>query len=152
MKSAVNFPRMREIFFAKETWQVGGEGRFDGVFHLYKGGRDLSGRFRSDEARVNGLSLPELTGSLRWTPDRFEVTNAQSGFYGGAMRFGYSIAPLGKGQRTRAEFDTTYHNVDLSNFSNTTGWAGIRVAGCFQGAPRSIGRSAASSIGRETAT
>ena len=34
MKSAVNFPRMREIFFAKETWQVGGEGRFDGVFHL----------------------------------------------------------------------------------------------------------------------
>ena len=112
---------------------MGGEGHFDGVFHLYKGGRDLSGRFRSDEARVNGLSLPELTGSLRWTPDRFEVTNAQSGFYGGAMRFGYSIAPLGKGQRTRAKFDTTYHDVDLSNFSNSTGWAGIRVAGLLSG-------------------
>jgi len=88
VKSAVNFPRMREIFFAKENWQLGGEGRFDGVFHLYKGGRDLSGRFRSEEARVNGLSFPELTGSLRWTPDLFEVTNAQSRFYGGVMRFG----------------------------------------------------------------
>jgi translocation-and-assembly-module (TAM) inner membrane subunit TamB-like protein len=133
VKSVVNFPRMREIFFAKETWQLGGDGHFDGVFHLYKGGRDLSGRFASGEARVNGLSFPDLTGSLRWTPDRFEVTNAQSRFYGGGMKFGYSIAPLGRGQRPRARFETKYQDVDLSNFSNAMTWPGIRVAGLLSG-------------------
>ena len=49
------------------------------------------------------------------------------------MRFGYAIAPLGKGQRPRAKFDAKYQDVDLSNFSNATGWAGIRVAGLLSG-------------------
>ena len=55
VQSVVQFPRMREIFFARERWRLGGEGHFTGVFHLFKGGRDLSGTFTSPLARVNDL-------------------------------------------------------------------------------------------------
>ncbi len=87
--SVVQFPRMREIFFAREPWRLAGDGHFTGVFHLFKGGRSLTGDFTSAETRVNGLVFPELKGQLRWLPDRFEVFNAQSRFYGGGMRFEY---------------------------------------------------------------
>ena len=56
--SRVNFPRMKEIFFAKEPWRVAGDGHFVGVFHLFKGGHDLHGDFTSPEAHVNGMPFP----------------------------------------------------------------------------------------------
>src|SRR5262245_50785577 len=34
VQSSVDFPRMKEIFFAKEPWRVAGDGHFVGVFHL----------------------------------------------------------------------------------------------------------------------
>ena len=132
-ESSVNFPRMKEIFFAKEPWRVAGDGHFVGVFHLFKGGRDLHGDFTSPEARVNGMRFPELKGSLRWAPDRFDVTRAQSRFYGGGMRFEYALAPLGRGKHPSATFNATYEAVDLSSLGSAMEWPGIRVAGALSG-------------------
>jgi hypothetical protein len=37
VRSRVDFPRMREIFFRDETWRLAGEGDFDGTFHVLRG-------------------------------------------------------------------------------------------------------------------
>ena len=65
---------MREMFFARDTFSLHGEGHFDGTFHLFKGGRELKGDFTSAQAGVNDYRFPNLAGSLVWMPDRFEVT------------------------------------------------------------------------------
>jgi len=130
--SVVDFPRMRELFFAGETWRVAGEGTFDGTFHLFKGGRELKGQFASALARVNDFEFPTLTGSLLWVPDRFEVTRAASGFYGGRTSFEYVLAPLGTGEPTPARFDASYRDVDLAQFTDFLG-SDLRLAGLATG-------------------
>ncbi|MEZ5286269.1 MAG: hypothetical protein R2712_15960 [Vicinamibacterales bacterium] len=87
VKSKVQFPRMREIFFARDTFSLYGEGDFEGTFHLFKGGRELRGNFYSAEAGLDEFRFPDLEGALVWLPDRFEVTRASSGFYGGRTAF-----------------------------------------------------------------
>ena len=86
---------MREIFFTKERWRLRGDGGFTGVFHLFKGGRELKGTFASAEAGVNEYRFQALQGSLLWLPQKFEVTNATARVYGGTARFGYLMAPIG---------------------------------------------------------
>ena len=51
VKSVVDFKRMRELFFAKDNYTLSGEGRFNGVFHLFKGGRSLTGAIRERRGR-----------------------------------------------------------------------------------------------------
>ncbi len=110
--SVVDFPRMREIFFSREQWVLGGEGHFTGVFHLFKGGRELKGDFTSAEAQVNSMHFPKLAGSLIWVPDRFEVTEADADFYGGRTHFTYGLKPLGKSDvRPTASFDADFDRV-----------------------------------------
>jgi hypothetical protein len=134
VKSVVDFPRMREIFFARETWVLGGEGRFTGVFHLFKGGRELKGDFTSPEARVNGLRFPRLAGSVIWVPDRFEVTEARADFYGGTTEFAYGLKPLGNAtRRPTASFDAAFQGVDLTTLGAAFEWPGIRPAGSLSG-------------------
>ena len=134
VKSVVDFPRMREIFFAREKWVLGGEGHFAGTFHLFKGGRELKGDFTSAEAQVNGMRFPKLAGSLIWVPDRFEVTEADADFYGGRTQFSYALKPLGKaGVRPTASFDADFDRVDLSTLGAAFDWAGIRPAGAMSG-------------------
>ena len=82
VKSKVQFPRMREIFFARDTFSLHGEGDFTGTFHLFKGGRELKGNFFSREAGINDYRFRNLEGALEWVPDRFEVTHASSEFHG----------------------------------------------------------------------
>ncbi len=137
VKSLVQFPRMREIFFARERWRLAGEGHFTGVFHLFKGGRDLSGTFASPIAKVNDLQFPDLRGSLQWLPGSFKVTKASSAFEGGRMQFDYGIAPLGRpNQRPRATFDTEYESVDLARLSTLFKFEGIQIAGSMSGRTR----------------
>jgi hypothetical protein len=54
VKSRVNFPRMRELFFKDEPWRLSGAGDFTGTFRLFKTGedtnRDLTGAFASELA------------------------------------------------------------------------------------------------------
>lgn len=130
VKSTIQFPRMREIFFAANTFDLHGEGRFEGTFHLFKGGRELKGNFYSREAGVNRFRFPDLEGSLLWVPDRFEVTRASSGFSDGQIDFTYLMSPLDqRGQRSRQRFVADYRDVDVLALTTLLETRGLRVSG-----------------------
>jgi hypothetical protein len=130
VKSRIHFPRMRELFFARDTFSLHGDGDFNGTFHLFKGGRELKGDFYSRLAGVNRYRFSDLQGSLIWLPDRFAVTEATSRFYGGHSNFTYTMAPLGKpGVRATATFDAEYQDVDLLLFTNFLELQGLRLTG-----------------------
>jgi hypothetical protein len=133
VRSHVQFPKMREIFFAREKFRLTGEGEFTGTFHLYKGGRDVEGDFASPLLLVNNFRFPDLAGHLRWLPDSFNVTKGSSRFHGGTAHFTYSIAPIGAPTPAIARFDASYENVDLANFTDYLGTKGLRLAGRASG-------------------
>src|SRR5437588_3810556 len=140
VNSTVDFHRMREIFFAAETYTLSGEGRFNGLFHLYRGGRALTGSFTSDELGLDvgghDYRFPDLKGKVAWLPERLDVTDTSSEFYGGTARLRYSIAPLGKPQPARAKFDADWQNVDLARFTDFMRMQGVRFAGRMSGRNR----------------
>jgi len=132
--SHVQFDRMRDIFFSKDSFSLHGEGDFNGTFHLFRGGRELTGDFRSAEAGINQYRFQNLEGSLVWVPERFEITRASSGFFGGQTRFKYLMAPLGdRAQRAHARFDVEYQNVDLQRYTDFLELQGLRLAGQASG-------------------
>lgn len=134
IKSKVQFPKQREIFFARDKFSLFGEGDFTGTFHLFKGGRELKGDFKSAMAGVNDYRFPNLEGSLVWVRDRMEVTRASADFYGGKADFKYLMAPLGnKNVPARAVFDVTYRDVDLNALSDFYEMRGLRLAGRASG-------------------
>ena len=133
VRSRVQFSRMRELFFAKENWKLSGDGDFTGVFHLFKGGHDLAGNFTSQVAGVEQYRFPSLFGSLHWTRNLFEVTNAGSRLYGGNARFTFGIRPLGSPDRPTARFDASYTDVDLRQISDLYELAGVRFTGSASG-------------------
>ena len=75
----IQFPKQREIFFARDKFSLFGEGDFTGTFHMFKGGRELKGDFTSALAGVNDYRFPNLEGSVVWVRDRMEVTRATRG-------------------------------------------------------------------------
>ena len=138
VKSTVDFKRMRELFFARDTYTLSGEGRFNGIFHLFKGGRALTGDFESDVAglQIGGRDyrFPNLKGKLGWFPNRFEVTDTTTDFYGGEASLEYSILSTGKpGQPSNARFDAEWRDVDLSDYSDFLAMQGVRLAGRWNG-------------------
>jgi len=138
VNSVVDFKRMRELFFAKESYTLSGEGRFNGTFHLFKGGRLLAGKFESDEAGLliggRDYRFPNLKGSLAWLPNRFDVTDTTTGFYGGTAKLKYSIVSSGRpGHPSKATFDTEWQNVDLASYSDFLQMDGVRLAGRWSG-------------------
>jgi hypothetical protein len=138
--SVVDFHRMRELFFAKENYTLSGDGRFNGVFHLYKGGRSLTGNFESDEMGLDiggrDYRFPMLKGQLSWLPDRFDVTNTTAQFHGGSAKLRYSIAPIGKPQPAHARFDAEWQGVDLASYTDFMEVQGVRFAGRWSGQNR----------------
>ncbi|HEY3383276.1 MAG TPA: translocation/assembly module TamB domain-containing protein [Vicinamibacterales bacterium] len=131
--SKVNFWRMREIFFASESWRSRGEGRFKGTFRLFKGGHELKGDFTSPLVHINVFAVPDLKGSLIWEPHRFEVTRATGRFYGGYADFKYSMAPLSDPVPAVARWDVKYRDVDLTQLSDALEMRGLRLAGTASG-------------------
>jgi hypothetical protein len=137
VKSTVDFKRMRELFFAKDAYTLSGEGRFNGIFHLFKGGRALTGDFESPLAglQIGGhdYEFPNLKGKLGWFPNRFEVTDTTTGFYGGEARLKYSILSTKPGQPSNARFDAEWRDVDLADYSDFMVMQGVRLAGRWSG-------------------
>lgn len=131
--SRVQFPRMREIFFAGDRFTLEGEGEFEGTLKLFKGGRDLTGNFTSVEARLNGWRFPNLKGSLHWLPERFDVTTARSDFYGGQLGIAYSMAPLGQRTPATARLHTTFDGVGLEDLTEFLERPVLRLAGRLDG-------------------
>ena len=61
---------MKEIFFRDDSFSVDGEGTVcTGSWHIYDGGRDLTGTFQSADWKLNGLAFPDTTGSVIWTDE-----------------------------------------------------------------------------------
>jgi hypothetical protein len=134
VKSFIDFPTQKDIFFHGQNFSVSGTGEFDGTFHLFKGGRELRGTFRSDLAGVNDWRFPDLRGAVLWLPDRLEVTNATAQVYGGRARFDYRMSPFGDRKRpTMAVWDVEYEGVDLARLSDFLELAGIRASGAASG-------------------
>jgi hypothetical protein len=133
VKSHIDFPTQKRIFFKDMNFTTSGYGEFDGTFHIFKGGRELKGTFTSPEAGVNAWRFPGVKGHVLWVPDRFEVTDVSSGLYGGRARFSYRLAPLGQHRPTIAAWDTQYTDVDLTRLTDFLELQGIRLAGRASG-------------------
>ena len=129
VNSTVDFQRMREIFFANETWRLGGEGQFTGVFQFFRNGRELAGEFASARAVVNDLAFDDLHGSLIWTPDRFAVTHGDADMLGGRTRFTYSISPLGTPTGSTQSFNAEYVDLDLDGVGRFMALDSLAMAG-----------------------
>ncbi len=136
LRSRIDFPTQKNIFFHGQKFDVSGTGDFTGTFHLFKGGRELKGTFVSAIAGVNAWRFPNLRGSVLWLPDRLEITNATSELYGGTARFDYRMAPFGKPTPARATWDVQYKDVDLVRLSDFLEIQGIRMAGRASGRNR----------------
>jgi len=104
IKSKIDFPTEKGIWFAHDSFTVAGVGDFTGTFHLFKEqlpngktrtGRELKGDFVAPMAGVNAYRFGNLRGSVLWVPEKMEVTNATATLYGGDATFSYRMAPLG---------------------------------------------------------
>ena len=133
VNSSLDFHRLREMFFAHETWRVAGAGHFLGAFHLYKGGRELKGEFTATGAALNDLPFPNLRGSLDWLPQNFHVTRATSDLLSGQAGFSYGLDGFGLPGGAAAAFAATYTHVDLGAASRYLGIRGIDLAGAADG-------------------
>jgi TamB, inner membrane protein subunit of TAM complex len=140
MKSTIDFPKMKEIWFAGDSFSLSGTAQFNGTFHLFKEtvaggqstrtGRELKGEFQSALAGINAYRFPNLRGSVRWTPDQLLVHDASANVYGGTSQFTYRMAPLNlKDTPAKASFDARYENVDLTAISDLFELNGIKFAG-----------------------
>lgn len=137
VRSHVDFATQKEIFFKGEPFEASGEGDFEGTFHLFRGGRELTGTFSSPVAGVNDWRFPDLRGSVRWLPDRLDITDATSGMYGGQARFDYRMAPLGNpAVPAVATWDVQYRDVDLVRLTDFLDADGLRLAGRATGRNR----------------
>ena len=143
IKSKIDFPTEKGIWFAHDKFTVVGTGDFTGTFHLFKEqlpngrtrtGRELKGDFVAPMAGVNAYRFANLRGSVLWVAEKMEVTNATATLYGGNAKFSYRMAPLGvRGMPAMATFDAEWSNVDLTSFTNFLELKGIRLAGRASG-------------------
>jgi hypothetical protein len=129
VRSRIDFPTQKEIFFHGQKFAVSGTGDFTGTFHLFKGGRELKGSFTSAVAGVNDWRFPNLKGSVLWVPDRLEIVNATSELYGGSAKFDYRMGPFGEPTPAKAKWDVQYANVDLVKLTDFLQTQGLRLSG-----------------------
>ena len=134
VKSRVDFPIQKNIYFKTMNFTVTGHGDFEGTFRFFKKpggtGRELKGTFTSPEAGVNAWRFPDVRGSLLWNNNAFRVTDVTTGLYGGRAKFDYLMEPLGiRGQPTQVVWDATYADVDLARLTDFLELKGIRLAG-----------------------
>jgi hypothetical protein len=143
VKSEIDLPRMRELFFADDNFTLSGTGAFDGVFHLFKDfrpdgtqrtGRELKGTFTSDVAGVNSLRFEDLNGLVRWVPESLTFTEADTRIFGGQARLDYRMAPLGRAAaRPTNRFTVSYDGFDVVEASSFMELEGLRLAGRASG-------------------
>jgi translocation-and-assembly-module (TAM) inner membrane subunit TamB-like protein len=135
VRSHIDFPIQKQIFFKEMNFGVTGQADFTGTFHFFKGGRELKGQFTTPQAGVNvggnAWRFRNVAGSLLWIPSKFEVTDVTTTLYGGRAKFLYSMAPLGGGAAhpTRVVWDALYTNVDLATLTDFLQTQGLRLAG-----------------------
>ena len=130
VRSRIDFPRMKALFWARDRFTLTGKGEFAGTYHLFKGGRELTGRFASLEMHLNDWRFAGMEGSLLWTRDRFEVTKTRSGFHDGRLNIDFSMKPLGDPVRPGiARLETAYEGLDVADLMASRSFAGLRLDG-----------------------
>ena len=138
IKSRYDLPTMRRIFFAKDDFELAGNGEFTGTFHLFKetvngrqrNGRDLQGTFTIPAMGVDQYRFTNMRGNVRWVPENVVVSNATASLYSGTSSFTYTMEPLNQpGVPPTYTFDARYSDVDLSQFMAASDTPGIRLAG-----------------------
>jgi hypothetical protein len=129
VRSHIDFPTQKNIFFHRDRFTVSGQGDFQGTFRMFRGGRELKGTFTSPVAGVNQWRFPNLRGAVLWLKDRLEVTNATADLMNGRAKFDYRMAPFGKGVTTMATWDVEYEDVDLATLTDFLEVEGIRLDG-----------------------
>jgi len=142
VKSEIDLPKMRELFFADDDFTMTGTARFDGLWHLFRetlpdgelrNGRELKGDFAADVAHVNDYRFDGVSGFVRWTPDLLEVSDGRTALYGGRADFHYLMAPFGQPEPAVASFDARYECLDLETLTETFELRGLRLDGCVSG-------------------
>src|SRR6185436_18944671 len=141
VKSRLDFPIQKAIYFRDLNFTVKGYGDFLGTFRFFKTptgtGRELTGTFTSPETGVNAWRFPDVHGSLLWNNSAFRVTDVTTGLYGGGARFDYTMEPLGqRGVPIQVVWDAKYHDVDLTQLTDFLELQGIRLAGRATGRNR----------------
>jgi hypothetical protein len=127
-------PRVRALFYARDSFSLHGEGDFTGTIDKYIGSYKVAGDFVSREAGYDDYRFQDFRAAVVWVPERFDVTRAEAGFYGGQASFTYALAPLGvPGRRADAVWDVTYRDVDLTTFTTFLATQGMRLAGAATG-------------------
>lgn len=141
IRSKIDIATQKQIYFNKEPFTATGSADFEGTYHLFKGGRELKGSWRTPVANVKlGEStwrFPNLHGDVLWLPDRLEVTNAKSALYGGTAEFDYRLLSLDrKSGPRRAVWNVNYADVSLVELTDFLELQGIRLAGRASGTNR----------------
>ena len=132
--STVQLPRTRAIFYARDTFNLHGEGDFAGTIYKYRGSYKVVGEFASPEVGYDDYRFTDVRAAVEWVPERLDVTRADAGFYGGQASFTYQLAPLGvPGRRADAVWDVSYRDVDLTAFTTFLDTQGLRLAGAATG-------------------
>ena len=141
VRSHIDFPTQKDIFFKTMNFTVTGQGDFTGTFRFFKTptgtGRELKGTFVSPETGVNAWRFPNTRGAVLWTNHAFRVTDVDTDVYGGRARFDYIMEPLGRpGQPAQVLWDAKYADVDLARLTDFLELKGIRLAGRASGRNR----------------
>ena len=136
LESTIDLPTMKDIFFADDEFTITGGSRFVGEWHIFEGGRELTGRFKSESATLNDLAFPEVEGAVVWTADRFEVFDYRSGFYGGELQLTYGMAPLGQPTHGAHTLAADLTAVALADLFTALEVRGVRPDGRVSGTTR----------------
>src|SRR4029079_2601588 len=101
VKSRIDFPIQKGIFFNGLNFTVAGNGDFTGTFRFFKTetggtGRELKGTFTSAVAGVNAWRFPGVHGSILWTQSALRATGVHTTPHGGRATFDYLMEPLGQ--------------------------------------------------------
>jgi hypothetical protein len=142
LKSKLDFPAQKAIWFARDKFTVSGNGEFTGTFHMFKErmpdgrnrtGRELKGTLTAPVTGVNQYRFDDLRASVLWVPEKLEVSDATANVYGGTSKFSYLMAMGQNGARTQNTFDAAYNRVDLAALTDLFDLEGIRLAGNVSG-------------------
>ncbi|HWP99002.1 MAG TPA: translocation/assembly module TamB domain-containing protein, partial [Vicinamibacterales bacterium] len=115
VRSRLDLPQVRRIFFAGERVELAGEAAFDGRFRLFRGGRVLEGRFESASAGFGAHRFQNVRGSVTWLPDRLDVSGVTATFLDGRTRLTYRMWKPPRG-RWRARLDAAYEGIDAGRY------------------------------------
>jgi len=139
VKSRVDFPIEKGLFFKAMNFTVAGHGDFGGTFRFLKmptgaTGYELKGSFTSPQAGVNAWRFGNVRGALLWNKSTFRVTDVTTDLYGGRAKFDYMIDPLGQPGRTPTDtWNATYTDIDLPRLTDFLELQGLRLAGRASG-------------------